>query len=46
VEDKKTGSIIRYDMFSEGDTKRKRVIGTMLPDAEGNLSADITIFKA
>jgi hypothetical protein len=46
VEDKKTGSIIRYDMFSEGDTKRKRVLGTMLPDAEGNLSADITIFKA
>ena len=46
VEDKKTGSIIRYDMFSEGDTKRKRVLGTMLPDAQGNLSADITIFKA
>jgi|694.fasta_scaffold59956_2 hypothetical protein len=46
VEDKKTGSIIRYDMFSEGDTKRKRALGTMLPDAEGNLSADITIFKA
>jgi hypothetical protein len=46
VEDKKTGSILRYDMFSEGDTKRKRVMGTMLPDAQGNLSADITIFKA
>jgi hypothetical protein len=46
VEDKKTGSIIRYDMFSEGDKKRKRVVGTMLPDTDGNLSADITIFKA
>jgi hypothetical protein len=46
IENKKTGSIIRYDMFSEGDTKRKRVLGTMLPDADGNLSADITIFKA
>ena len=46
VEDKKTGSIIRYDMFSEGDRKRTRLLGTMLPDTDGNLSADITIFKA
>jgi hypothetical protein len=40
----KGGTALSYDIFSEGDKRRLKKLGSMVADAQGNPTEDIVIF--
>jgi hypothetical protein len=39
-----SGSVLSYDLFSRSDIQRVKKVGTLIADAQGNLTEDYTLF--